>query len=267
MNAAGIILAVPFRITAHALEILPVGNSLFFWKWAYNLSKSPQDASRYINTISRQQGIEAAREHFDRLMDTCPDGELASVMAWLEIQAGSDENASQIIQQAKEKGFKNRHMMLYTELYLSGGNNYRSSEVVDTIMERNDLPMEFTRAALVRKMWSLAEKKNIKEAEMLADRIIEIEEQPDARFVKWIACQNAGLEDQAMMHLEYAKQGMSDSVFNMLCAQGWLYMNDRERAMDSLKKAEDSGMRFAGENTALGRLAESTDYRNKYKEI
>lgn len=164
---------------------------------------------------------------------------------------------------AKENGYENPELLLQLELVLSDFfNEYDRVAVTEEILARRDLPAQVTLSALVSKANGFLEQQSWGEAEQIAERILSIQEQPDARMIKWVTCTAGGKRTCADEHLKRAQTQMPSPVFDMLLAQGWLFLGQVEGAMECLCRVDTSALRLQRSKSPLGVLARSEEFAN-----
>ncbi len=262
------IIAAPLRVIAQLVGLVHIADPFGLWVVVWKLSYDVKDGSQVLLLICEGKGIEAARAQADKMFMQCKSAELAVTMAWLEIQRGEGllaerlSNAQRWIDIAKSKNLKNLQMLLYPELFVSlRQESDKAARVADDILKRNDLPMEVTRLALITKGWSLAKSGRFPQAEEIADRILGVEEDTEARFLKWMGCMKRGRGEHAQKHLDTAKMNLPGETFDIMMAQGWLMLGEKMKAMEWIYKAQQDGVTFPTESRdAAAILANSQEY-------
>jgi hypothetical protein len=246
---------------------------LFLWSVVWKLSGEARDGSQVLLHISNKNGIESTRFQAEKMLERCKSAELAATMGWIELQRGSGDLgtryslAKRWVEKAKQGGFENLQMLLYLELVLSGrDDSYDNEMMIEQVLGRDDLPMEFTRAGLVVKMWNLVENGEFGEAEKIADRILSIEENAYGRLIKWVGCLKEGKQELADRHFSMAKARLAGEMFDLICVQGWLFLGDRRKAMEWLYKAKEDGVDFTENKSQIGTLVNSSEFEEFCKE-
>jgi len=255
------VIAVPIRLFAEVVGSIKIFDSTQLWFAIWKLSGSMEDGCKLLTLMCREGVSEQARSRAKQMIAETKYCTAAAVMGQLEIRHGGDLDAARgWVELAKCSECKNPEVLLCLELLISAREGCESEAVMDAILRRNDLPVIYTRMALFSKAWKLAERRRWSEAEAIADKILCIEEQVDARFIKWISCSVRGEQEAADRHLSAAKGQTSEEWFNALVAQGWLFMGDRQKAMKWLYKAERAGVRLEESRSPLGALAHSEQF-------
>ena len=114
--------------------------------------------------------------------------------------------------------------------------DYDYPDVIEKILRRNDLPGQITRDALLGKAKLLLKTQQWDQAEVIADRILSIEENPNARWVKWVTTTARGDQIKAEAELKLTKGKMPAEALRGFMILGWLYMDDTNRANQLLKE-------------------------------
>jgi hypothetical protein len=258
----GKIVAVPVRLLADILEWIHIFDPTLLRMVLWKLGRSEEDGCRLLMSICKAGVSEQARSKAREMLSESKNCMLAAAIGHLEIQHGNNiEAAKRWVEMAKNNGCSNPEFLLFLELLIGAREGCESEQVIEAILDRNDLPASYTRAALFSKAWKLAEKQQWSETELIADRILSIEEQVDARFIKWITCSVDGEHAAAEGHLSMAKKQISTEWFNALVAQGWLFMGYRQGVMEWLYKAHEAGFKLEESSSPLGSLANSEEFK------
>lgn len=257
--------AIPTRLAAMLAEALKSGNALSLWSVTFNLSHSVSDGCKLLFLTYQQEGIDSARASAANLLEQTRHSNIATTIGYLEISSGNTEAARDWINQAGRLECESPEMMLGLELFIAEDDS-ESEILISQILARDDLPMEFTRNALTRKMWKLAEKRDWEQAEQISNRILGVEENVDARLIKWMGCESRQQHAQAEKHLAFAQSKLPEPVFNMLMAQGWLFLDNPDKAMEWTYKAEQSGIKINELDSEIGDLARSEEFRKYCRE-
>ena len=192
INFARQLIAAPIRLLLLICRFLPIFNKLVLVEILWFLSQQAEDGSALVALTASAKGIQAADEKAEKILQQTGDARIAETIAWLQVNINRDLNAaSQWIQRASREGFKNTEMLGRVELFLSRYvDEYDTQEVVERILSRNDLPMQFTRDALLWKGQLLLEQTRWEQAKEIAARMLSIEENKFARKLLAFAEQN-----------------------------------------------------------------------------
>ena len=261
-------IAVPIRLLALAVGFVHIGNPIRLWSTIWKLGRRSEDGCQLLALVWRQYENDMAREMAEKMIVESKDSRLAAIAGLLEISCSKDFTAASMwAKKAKEIGCGNPETLLPLELFLSEYlEEYDMDEVVEQVLSRNDLPGIATLSALICKADALLKKHCWDEAEKIANRILGIQEQPDARIMKWVICSVRGEQAKADEHFKKAQGKLPDAVFNMLVAQGWLFLGRVDRAMEWLCRAETDGVVLQKCKSEIGDLARSEEFKSFCRE-
>jgi hypothetical protein len=222
---------------------VPVFDRLRLIEIIWTLSREPSDAAGVLTLTAAGKGIEAANTRAQELFSVYPYAQIALTMGWLQIQhARNLEAANEWLKYAVGAGCEDAPSLLSLELFLSEHlEEYDTPEVVGRILARNDLPMQITRDALLAEGCRFLKQQRWAEAEAVADSILAIEENSQARWIKWVTAIVSGAEAEARRQLSIAGGKMSDAALRGFVVLGWLYIGDRDRAARLLQEARSQG--------------------------
>lgn len=200
----------------------------------------------------------------EQMFDQTKDAAILATIGLMELTvSGHKLRARQWIELADDNAESNKESLLFLKLHLSEYfDDLDARNIVEDILARNDLPSQVTLSALIRKTHFLFEDKNFDEAEKISDFVLSIQNQPDANLVKWVACMRKGDKQQAQKHFQRAQKMLPEAVFNMLVAQGWVFIGEENQAMEWLYQAAKKGYRLGNSNSQLAQLANSDRYLN-----
>jgi hypothetical protein len=255
----GRLVAVPIRLLASVASLVRVFDPTSLWSACWKLSRDARDGGKLLVLMARKHGVASIRERAEEMLEEARDCRLAVTMGFIEFGYREDiELVDRWVRLAKEDGYKNPEFLLQLELVLSDFfDEYDREAVVEEILGRNDLPAQVTLGALVSKANGFLEKGLWFEAEGIAERILSIQEQPDARMIKWVTCTAGGEGARAEGHLRKAQAQMPSAVFEMLVARGRLFLGQTEKAMEHLCRVDTSALRLQRSKSPLGVLARS----------
>ncbi len=264
----GKLIAVPIRLIADVIGFLKIADATSLRSTVWKFSNEPEDGVKLLVLVCQKRGIVGARELAEEMIAKVNDSLLAAAMGGLEIQFGQGPEASKKwVEHAKNTQAKRQELLLGLELCLSDTfSEYDTAELVEAILARNDLPMDFSRSALTRKADLLLQNRQWGHAGQFADKILDLEEHPFARWVKWVASMAQGNEDDAELHIEKAKGKWPDAFLLSMTALGWFYMGNITQTMELMRQAENSGAKFEYISNELVTLANSVEYHNSKKE-
>jgi len=240
----GKLIAVLIRLIADVVDFLKIADPTSLRSITWKFSNDPEDGAKLLILVCRKRGIVRAREMAEEMIAQANDSLLAATMSWLEIQFGQGVEAlKKWIEQAKKIQAKRQELLLSLELYLSERSlEYDAAEIIEAILARNDLPMDFSRHALLEKAKLFLQAHQWDRASQLADRILDLEELPFARWIKWVDA--------------------TDAFLLSMTALGWFYVGDITQTMKLMHQAENTGAKFEYISNQLTKLANSDEYQN-----
>jgi hypothetical protein len=231
---------------------VPIFDRLKLVEIIWALGREPEDAAAVLGLTVSGKGIDAACARAQEMFAAHPDAQIAATMGWLQIQHNQNlPAASQWPKMARQADCEDTPL-LGLELFLSEHlAEYDTEEIVTRILARNDLPMQTTRDALLARANRFLKQQHWPEAQAIADRILAVEENPQARWIRWITAMIDGDDARAQVQLSIAQSKMSDAALRGFVALGWLYMGDEERAKQVLQEAHSQGQSVALVNKDL----------------
>lgn len=259
------LLAVPLKLLLWLCGYFPIFNKLSLQEKIFFLTRDADDGMMLIWLTGQKQGIESARAKAERMLEKCQSAKISNMMAMLEWQQNSDcVAAEKWVSSAKENDYADRHILYLAEYIFSQRfEEYNQEQIVNEMLACNYLPADYTRIALLAKQDMLLEKKQWQEAEEIVDRMLSIKEEPSVRLSKWVICLAREDQVQADKHIAAAKSKLSAEDFNSSVGEGYLYLGDEVRAMESFYEAVKQGSKFEGlrRDSMLGRMLHSERFR------
>lgn len=231
------------------------------------ISGDASDGNNVVVLTAQKKGIIAARQKAEVILDKTRDSLIAATMGFVEIHFCNDINAADgWIHKAKELECKNPELLLRLELLLSDViEEYDTEQIIDETLSRNDLPMDYTRTALIVRVERFLGGRLWDEADEILDKMLCIEENYEVCFPKWVTCMAKGEHVQAEIYMEKMKGKVPEGQLRVRLATGWIYLGDISRAMQYLKMAEQTGMKASTinmSNRVLGKIIDSEEYKN-----
>ena len=202
VNFSRQLIAVPVRLLVWICGFVPIFDRLRLVKILWFLGREVEDGSAVIGLAAAQEGMDSARHEAERIFAQCNEAHITATIAWLEVQHDNDYSAAHDwVQKAKQADCANEQMLLMMELVLSTRlAEYNQAQIVERILSRNDLPMQFTREALLCKGGLLVNQHRWNQARRIAERILSIEDNEHARKLAAFVDQNThagiGPEDE-----------------------------------------------------------------------
>lgn len=257
------LIAVPIRMLAKAAGLVTFVDETSLWSAVWKLCHNPYDGIPLLMLTYKRDGIEAARRMAEEMLPEAESCVLVSAIGSIEYSCNDFEAVNKWVKMARDGDYKEPEWLLHLELFLSNYlEEYDSETVAEQILSRSDLPMLITLAALIKKANSFLDKQMWDQAEEIAERILSIQEQNDARLVKWVTCLRRGEQTEADEHFAKARGKLPDAVFAVLVAQGWLFMGEVGKAMEWLYKAEKEKPWVESAESPIGELARSDEFSN-----
>jgi len=240
-------IAAPLRVLAWVNGILKLSDPLPLAKAIWFLTASAADGSSVIVFTASTEGVDVARSMAEDIFSKKPDESIAAAIGWVELlRANNPQGAAEWVQRSRSAGCADDCSILHLELLLTDQlDGINRLEVIERILSRNDLPGHITRDALLGKARILLEERRFGDAEAIAKRILAIEENGTAGWVMWVARTAAGDTDNARAHIVAAQGKIRPDVFWGLVVLGWLYIGDRQAAMDVLKDCRQKDRQVA----------------------
>ena len=256
-------MAVPVRMVAGVCVGFCLADATFFWLTSWKLSRNPDDGCNFLFSQCAKCGAGAVREIAAEMMEESGDCRIAQAMGLIEFNVARDIKAAYgWLKKAREGEYRNKQYLLGLELYLSEFVDGRDRDgIIAQILSRNDLSASTTCYGLMQKAMSFLESGQWSGAEAIADRILTVEENYDARIVKWVSCFATGRNSEAKKHLLRVRAKVPESVLNITLAECWLFLGRVDRAMECLLKGDREMFRLSESRTQLGNLAKSEEFR------
>ncbi len=257
------LVAAPLRVIAWVLYRTGIADALIIIRLVCRVTGDVDDWRRLLIFLCRKEGIEKARFEAEKMIARFGSAKVSATIAWVEINDDADsgmEFARRWIKEAKEKKLKDADATLDLELCLST-EAAESERVIEEILNRNDLRGETTRFALIHRARLLASNEQWAQAEKVVDRILAVEENFDARLVKWVTCYQNGLHGEAHKNLREMLRLPLNGFHKSQLAWGWLTIGDKLKAMEWLRAAEKDGEPVSDGQGPLAELARSREYQ------
>jgi len=237
------LIAAPLRILAWVLYRTGIGDALIIIRLICRITGDVDDWRRLLIFLCTKEGIEKARSEAEKMIARFGSAKISATIAYVEINNDADSGmqlARKWIKEAKDKKLKDADAMLDLELCLSA-EVAESERVIEQILNRNDLQGETTRLALVHKARLLMSRGQWPQAEEVVDKILAVEENFDARLIKWISCSKSSKVEEGQKNLRELLRLPLDGYQKALVAGGWLTLGDKEKAMEWVRAAEKDG--------------------------
>jgi len=260
------LVAAPFKVLVWVCGFVPAFDALRLQKLVWFIGRGVDDGVKMIYMAAAKEGLEAGEVVAEDVYSRFPCGRVAAVISMLLVQHGQDfAKANEWVIRAQRDGCDDMEDLLLTKLYLSGQfAEYDATQIVDEMLSRNDLPMEYSRLAIMTKAEGFLRERQWQEAEELLGRILSIEERPHARWMKWVTATAGGDVQEANRQLAAIKGKMPEGKLFAMMALGQLYIGDKNETVKLLQKAEQAGAKpetIESVNPQLASLMRSAEYK------
>ena len=198
------------------------------------------------------------------MFDKCADGRVAAAISLLEIQRWYNlRGAYEWIRKGREADCAYSERLLLAELFVSEHvQGYDAEQVIEEILGRNDLPMDYTRSALGVQAELCVRRGEWDSAEEIADRMLSIEDQIPARYIKWIVSVARGQEPEGFIKAPGIAKLSKGQKYSLM-GVGYFRGGNKVKAVEFLHKAEDQGVSreaIALMDRRVGEFMDSVDY-------
>jgi tetratricopeptide (TPR) repeat protein len=241
----GQLVAIPLTALEFLTSIVPIIDRFPIWRAIWALTRNPEYAQKLILGHINRSGLDAGRAFAEEAFNICPDGSIAAVIGSFEFHMSENpETALAWLRRARNHpDLQNSDGLLSLELLLS--EQYPEMDcgaIVESILSRNDLPMNLTLLALFYKSKMLLKAGQWEAALEIADRILLINEATLAHWVRWTACSALGQSRQAQQELQRFSPKNLGNMFDVFLASGYLYLGDIEKCREHLLRARQAGV-------------------------
>ena len=151
--------------------------------------------------------------------------------------------ADRWIRMAEAAGYQHQEELLYLKLLLADHISvYHAEQIADELIARNDMPMEYSRAARLVKAELWLRKGQWQKADEILDTMLKIESVPSFYMYKWITSLALGRSKEAQENLSEAQKGLGRLQFLFYQALGWFYLGREDQSKELLEQAVHGGM-------------------------
>jgi hypothetical protein len=223
-------LHIPHK-TATAALIWKVGGEIFW-------------ANTWIMHVCQEQGMDAARQLADRLMERYKDARIALQMGMVEYKHFKNPAAAdQWIRRAEALNCTHQEELLCLKLLLADHvPSYHPERIIDEILSRNDLSMEYSRAARLVQTEQWIRRREWQKADDLLGAMLHIESEPQIHIYKWMTSLALGHPEQGQEDLLIARKGLPGHQSSFFEALGMFYLGRPAEARELLAGAIRQGM-------------------------
>jgi hypothetical protein len=236
--------ALPLKLLfwiCHFLR-LPAKRNLaaIIWK----ITREPLWVNTWLMQVCQQDGMEGARQLAEQLLDRCKDARIAHQIGTMELMLQKDPAAAdRWIRIAEAADCRYQEELLYLKLLLADHiPAYNTSRVIEDILARKDMPMEYSRAARLVQAEQWIRRQEWQKADELLDTMLKIESVPQLHIYKWMTSLALDRSKQADENLLAARKGFAGPQFLFYEALGRHYLGHEDLAKELLKQAIQAGI-------------------------
>lgn len=261
------LIAAPLKILLWLCRFVPIFSQLSLAEKIFFLTNDADDGIMVIWLINKTMGIEQVRTKAKAVLEKCPSARITYMIAMFEMHQNPDcVAAEKWVASAKQNNYIDRHFLYQLELYFGDClEDYDSDQILDEMLACNYLPPDHTYSALLLKKEMLVGEHQWAEAEEIADRMLSIKEDPNARITKWLVCRVRKDYAQADEHLAAASQKLPEDDLNIFAVEGCLHLGDEQGAMEYLYRSVKKGLkleRMLSDDSEVDRLLDSERFRD-----
>ncbi|MFP4363903.1 MAG: hypothetical protein ACLFR1_08535 [Spirochaetia bacterium] len=235
-------LALPLRAADFIASYASPGKTGSLRKLIWQITGEAKDAENYLSLLYKDD-LTSARSEADDILREKNDGEYYNRISYLDMRtARNPEQAKKWVAAAHQRGCANEEMLLYMDLVTAESED-ELKEVTEKILSRNDLPGHYTKLALIHKITFLIYQHYWEEAEVLTNRVLEIEEDRGARIFKLAISIWFGRDD-IVKQKRYLQSGDQDRD-NLAFAHAYLYAGKLQESKDHLDECSTDLLKSA----------------------
>jgi hypothetical protein len=151
--------------------------------------------------------------------------------------------AAEWIRKAEAANCTHQEELLYLKIGLSDHvPSYHVERIIDEILSRNDLSMEYSRAARIVQVELWIRRREWQKADDLLSAMLHIESEPHIHIYKWITSTALGRPEQGQEELLIARKGLPVHRSLFFEALGMFYLGRPAEARELLARAIHQGM-------------------------
>jgi hypothetical protein len=201
-------------------------------------------ANTWILQAAQEQGIEKARDLAGRLMERYKDARIAHQMGTMEYRFFKNPAAAaEWIRRAEALNCTHAEELLYLKLVLADHvPSYHPERIIDEILSRNDLSMEYSRAARLVQAELWIRRREWQKADDLLNAMLHIESEPQIHIYKWMTSLALNWPEQGQEELLIARKSLPGHRSLFFEALGMFYLDRPAEARELLARAIHQGM-------------------------
>jgi hypothetical protein len=201
-------------------------------------------AEIWIMQMCQEQGMDAARQLADHLLERHKDARIAFQIGTMEYRFFKNPAAAaEWIRKAEAINSIHQEELLYLKLLLADHiPSYHPEQVIGEILSHNDLSMEYSRAARLVRAEQWIRKHEWQKADDLLSTMLHIESEPQIHIYKWMTSLALGRPEQGQAELLTARKGLPGHRSMFYEALGMFYLGQSAKAQELLAQAIGQGM-------------------------
>ncbi|MEN6308602.1 MAG: hypothetical protein ABFD91_12695 [Anaerohalosphaeraceae bacterium] len=236
--------AVPLMVLFYAADLLklPIRASLARWIWV--VTGQLRWAQTWIWHTAKTPGIDKVTPYADELIRNTRDARIPASVGYYEyVFNHNSESAYHWARKGDELCTQHKEALLPLKMMLSGRYpEYNAETIAEAILQRNDLPMDQSRIALVVQIYQLLDNKDWSGADARISHVLSVEEIPVLCCARWIVYMAQGRPEEAQQQLAMAGKRIPKSEILRHQALGMYLLGRIEEAKKYLNSAVQEGL-------------------------
>jgi len=236
--------AVPFMVLYFAANFLKLPIRVALARGAWVVSGQILWAQTWIWQTAKTRGAGKAEGYAEDVIRKTKDARIPGSLGFYEYAFNhNSESAYHWTRKGDELCTHHKEALLPLKMMLSGRyQEYNTATIAEVILQRNDLPMDQSRIALLVQIFQLLDKKDWSEADTQISHMLSVEEIPVLYCARWIVYMAQGRQGEAQQQLALAETKLAKSEILRHQALG-MYLLDRiEEAKQYLNHAVQEGL-------------------------
>ncbi|MBM4103166.1 MAG: hypothetical protein FJ263_03830 [Planctomycetes bacterium] len=236
--------ALPLKLLFWICHFLHIPRKASAAALVWKISREVFWVNTWILQAAQEQGIEKARDLAGRLLELHKDARIALQMGVMEYRfLKNPAAAGEWIRRAEAANCNFQEELLYLKLILADHiPSYRPERIIDEILLRNDLSMEYSRAARLVQAELWIRRREWQKADDLLNAMLHIESEPQIHIYKWMTSLALNQPEQGQEELLIARKGLPDHRSLFFEALGMFYLGRPAEARELLARSIHQGM-------------------------
>lgn len=223
------LVSLPFCWSGWALSALKMPLCVPLLRTAWRLSGNSEAECKAIQIIQLTAGPEPALAEAVWAMDVRPSSPIAAIAGLLAHGTGDSELAGEMLARGRNRGSDSMGMMEVLEYVVKWPDRDEFNKYIDSLARRRDLNPYLTKMVTLCLAWREIAGKQLADARRRANRVLEIEEDPQARMILWAIELQVGSAEAAAQHLTKADK-MAQELRTFYEIQGHTYAGNLDQA-------------------------------------